>query len=378
MRILKILSGNDGGGIYQCEQQFISYWIDKGVKVDAIIIGEGGSSETYKKIVNSYYTLPNLKLTNQGITPFKELINIIKVQKYNKKAFQLIDQFGLNSYDAVIFRRHFFTRIASRVSELLKVDLYWHMPLSVNNILEKYYFRRLAKMYDIIVIGNSKFSMKSVGSVSSHFVYPGFNNERVSTIDTNPLFRAKLCLPEDSVIFGVAARITKRKAQHLLIEGFIQLLKKNKNAHLLVAGGPLDTGYAKYCINLGKEFNKNIHFIGQVENIAHFYASIDIYVNSRIDAEPFGISVAESLGSGLPVIAYKLGGPSEMVIPKKNGWLIDAPKSQAYYLALKNAIDNKEKWKKMGDNSKKYSEKFSSVYNANKFLEIIKKVKEND
>ncbi|MBS9525884.1 glycosyltransferase family 4 protein [Litoribacter alkaliphilus] len=372
MRILKILSGNDGGGVYQCEQQFIKYWIQKGVEVDAIIIGEGGSSETYKRIVNSYFTLPRLNLSNRGITPFNELNNIRKVHDYNRKAFHLIDKMGLTRYDAVIFRRHFFTKIASRVSKLLKVELYWHMPISVNGVFEKFYFSRLAKKYDIKVIGNSEYSMNSIGSVSNDFVYPGFNNDRIARYETKPSYRDNLSIPKDSAVFGVAARITKRKAQHLLIEAFTKLLRKYKNVHLLVAGGPLDTHYAKHCIKLAQEFKSNIHFIGQVEIMAEFYASIDVYVNSRIDAEPFGISIAESLGSGLPVIAFKKGGPSEMIIPGKNGWLIDTPKTYSYYMVLQNAIENKQKWKKMGEFSRNYSDKFSSVYNANKFFQILK------
>ena len=39
--------------------------------------------------------------------------------------------------------------------------------------------------------------------------------------------------------------------------------------------------------------------------------------------EPFGLSVAEAMLCGTPVIAFKRGSMSELIIPGKTGFLVD-------------------------------------------------------
>lgn len=372
MKLLKILGGNDGGGIYECEKQFINYWRKKNIEVHAIIVGAGIASLHYKGMVDKFFILPKIKLISKGKTPLKELRNIAIVRKYNISVKSVIDNIDLAEYSAIIYQRHFYTGIASYISKCTKVNAYWHMPLSVRSGFEKKYFRYLANKNNINVIANSKHTKHSIGDISEYYVYPGFNEKRVVSHNTSPYYRIKLSIPENNLVFGIAARINQRKAVHTVIESFIKLSQEYEEIHLMIAGGPLDTEYAKKCISMAEESKNKVHFLGKLEKMAEFYASINVYVHSIMDVEAFGISVAESLGSGLPVIAYSNGGPKEMVIQNYNGWLVNKPNVLEYYQAMKKAVLSRDSIKEMGLNSKKMSKEFRADINAEKFLDIIK------
>src|SRR5699024_684111 len=95
---------------------------------------------------------------------------------------------------------------------------------------------------------------------------------------------------------------------------FIESDAFKDGAYLLLAGDydKIDF-FTKVKETAGGNWNKSIYHLGKISDLHNFYASIDVMINGRLNAEPFGISIAESLGAGVPVIAYNLGGPQEMV-----------------------------------------------------------------
>lgn len=371
MKLLKIVGGNDGGGIFECEKQFIEYWKKSNIEVHAIIIGEGKASKSYKKLVHKYIVLPSMHLVTNGFSPIKAIINIIIVKYYMMKYSSLIDQLIFEHYSAIIYQRHLYISIASHMAKKKKSDIYWHMPLAIRGYIESIYFKYMIKKHNINVIGNSKYTMVSIGDASNQYIYPGYNNNRVSSINTKPYFRKKLLISEKDLVFGMAARITNRKAIHIIIESFSKLCNKYEGVQLMIAGEPLNSEYGIKCIDLAKKVHTNVHFLGNVENMPEFYASIDVYVHSILDVEAFGISVAESLGSGLPIIAHSSGGPKEMVVHNYNGWLVDKTNTTQYYLAMQKAVLSKDELKIMGDRSKKLSINYRAENSAIKFINII-------
>jgi len=76
---------------------------------------------------------------------------------------------------------------------------------------------------------------------------------------------------------------------------------------------------------------------------AGFYAMADVLLNlSRVDmwVETFGLTLAEAMGFGVPVIAPPLGGPAEMVENGIDGYLIDSRDHAALCAALMKLADN--------------------------------------
>lgn len=369
IKILKILNSDDSGGIYTCETQYIKNLTSRGVKVDVIIIGNGNKKETYARIANKAHFLPALGVDYSG-SPLKRLLGIYKTYVYGRNHSEYLKRELDIDYSAIIYRRPVFLFLAGMISKYLSVSAYWHMPGTVNSSFSKKFYTFFCKKYKIIPIANSQYTKSTLGEICEYVVYPGYDESRV--VISKPFFKENLGIGDGSVVYGMVARVCYDKAQDLLIQAFVQSKIAKSNGHLLIAGGAKDPDFlAKIKEYSGNLLEKQIHFLGEISNLSEFYSSIDVAVNSRRNEEAFGISVAEALGAGKPVVAYRLGGPSEMIDNGINGWLIDSPTLENYLEVLNKSFESRDSWHDIGEEGKKRSEKYMVETNVTKLLSIV-------
>ncbi|SEW44484.1 Glycosyltransferase involved in cell wall bisynthesis [Chitinophaga sp. YR573] len=371
MRILKILDSNDGGGVFTCEMQFIKELRRKNVVVDALIVGDGEKVEQYRKICNNIYLLPGFTPIYAGST--SEIIrSIIASYKYGVKHSENVRKLLEKDaqYDAVIFRRATFIHLGGKLARILKTKSLWHLPSVVTGSLSRNYYNFYCKVYNIVQVANSIYTKNTLGGQCKDVVYPGFDSERLS--ETSSVYRQKLAIDKNVPVFGMAARMDEEKAQDIVVEAFIKSKIPGKGGHLLIAGGPLNTPFSEKVKKVAGEFlDKQIHILGGIQDMGGFYSSVDIIVNGRRNAEPFGISIAEALGAGKPIIAYHLGGPAEMIKDNINGWLVSHPTVKDYGEAMNISIDNIDNWPKMGQQAKSDANEFSVGTNVDRLMKIV-------
>ncbi|MCS7259065.1 MAG: glycosyltransferase family 4 protein, partial [candidate division WOR-3 bacterium] len=98
-------------------------------------------------------------------------------------------------------------------------------------------------------------------------------------------------------------RIEPRKGLKYLLLAFRNVVKKNPNSLLIVAGkGLLGYSYQQY---ITPEIKNNIQFVGLIPNDVkpRYYASCDIFCAPSVGRESFGIILLEAMSSGKPVVA---------------------------------------------------------------------------
>lgn len=68
----------------------------------------------------------------------------------------------------------------------------------------------------------------------------------------------------------------------------------------------------------------NITFLGRVtdEELINLYSNA-LYTLFAFNHEPFGYIPLESIACGTPVLTYNMQGPSETIVNRKTGWLVD-------------------------------------------------------
>jgi glycosyltransferase involved in cell wall biosynthesis len=181
-------------------------------------------------------------------------------------------------------------------------------------------------------------------------------------------------LPFGVGVFSVAARLTWAKAPDLVLNAFVNSLPFRAGAHLVFAGGPIDGEVGKILRRQALEHgDRRVHIIGEIEDVGTLYAASDVFVNGRRNAEPFGISIAEALASGVPVIALREGGPSEMISDGQNGWFVEAATVEGYLRAIEQAWRDRSNWEWMGQIAKTTVQELTVSQQVDKYLSIVKK-----
>lgn len=380
MRILKILNSNDDGGVFTCEKQFLQEFHKEGVEVDAVILGEGPRKTQYTKLVNRYISISNLNVRFSG-GYFNIFRSIFKAFRFGRAHSKNIKRWCKEfDYDAVVYRRANLLFLGGFLGKSNHSVTFWHMPNIISNTFSYVFYNSVFRIFNITPIANSRYTRSTVGKLCSDVIYPGFDEARLLTENqagTDDDLRSKLGIGIDKMVFGIIARVTPDKAQDIVVKAFLNSDAMNKgDAYLIIAGGLEEEDFVSHIKGIAGDYlNKNIFLVGRIDNVSGFYNAVDVVINGRRNAEPFGISIAEAMGAGKPVLAYYLGGPSEMIVDGEGGWLSKYPTVDGYLEAFNRCTSAFSQWKDIGLHNKRKSSTYSAKVNVEKFIEIIQSAK---
>lgn len=132
-----------------------------------------------------------------------------------------------------------------------------------------------------------------------------------------------------------------------------------ENAELRIIGG-----------NIYEYSNKNIKFIGHVDDIVKEYQNADVFILPSIE-DGFALVVLEAMASGLPVIISNNVGAKDCVESGKEGFVIPAGNLRSLAYCIKFLYDNSEKRIEMGLNARKKAEMYSWRRYQQSFVDLI-------
>lgn len=179
-------------------------------------------------------------------------------------------------------------------------------------------------------------------------------------------------VPKQDYYF-IVSRIVGAKGLGMAVEAAVKA-----NFKLKIAGSP--TGYSFEYDNLVKkshsaglgQLQSNVEFLGQVSDaeLTRLYKGAKAFLALARD-EDFGITPAEAMLSGTPVIAYNGGGYKETVINGKTGILFDDYSVEG----LIDAIKRFEKMQFSSEECIKQGKKFSKEIFIKKIKRIVNEAK---
>jgi spore coat protein SA len=156
--------------------------------------------------------------------------------------------------------------------------------------------------------------------------------------------RTKLGLEDRTVILFVG-RVCPEKGVHVLVEAMQRVGQQRDDVALLVVGGfsqqppsplwvqhrdaqfaeieALKPDYKGHLERLASGLGDRIRFLGKVphEDLPDYYGLADIFVHPAVWQEPFGMTLTEAMGCGLPVVSTRSGGIPEIVVDGETGLL---------------------------------------------------------
>ncbi|MEL6423629.1 MAG: glycosyltransferase, partial [Pseudomonadota bacterium] len=99
-----------------------------------------------------------------------------------------------------------------------------------------------------------------------------------------------------------------------------------------------------------------------------------VFANTAFN-EPFGLTFLEAAASGVPVVATRSGGPTDIVGQLENGTLVDPVSPQATADALHRVLEDPELWQQQADNGLNRLDRFSWQRHAATYLSDMRRLK---
>ena len=194
------------------------------------------------------------------------------------------------------------------------------------------------------VVGVSDFVRQRLISVNgtpeerTHRVYNGIDLSRFGMADRTLLQRA-LGLPEDARIVFCSGRAQPYKGIQVAIEAAALLQADGVDGvHLAYAG---DGAYLPELRALAEARGlTNVHFLGHRTDVPALLGGATVAVVPSLWAEAFGLTVAEAMAAGVPLVASRTGGIPELVEDGKTGILVPPGDARALADAIRLLLEH--------------------------------------
>lgn len=381
----KILYLHAGAEMYGADKVLLELvsGIDKSKFECTIVLpNDGVLVKAMKKKGLNVSILPYPILRRKIFTP----IGIIKYAiEYFKYSFMLLKLIKKNQIDIIHINT---TAVLEGI--LIKIvtrkKVLWH----VHEIITQPKF-----IYKIISFLVNKFSDKAIavskatkehlinsGLVDSKkvsVVYNGVDGEIYSPFNPVDYLYNDFNIPKDSIVVGMIGRVNSWKGQKDFVLAMESLMSENKKIYAVLVGGVFEDEYhfmddLKQIIQNSKFKERFVisDFRNDIANVHNFF---DIFVLPSTSPDPLPTVVLESMASGKPIVGYRHGGVTEMVVENQNGFLANPNSPKDLGNKIQQLIIDTNKRKKFGENSlerqKKFFDKKMYIYNfENKYREL--------
>lgn len=176
---------------------------------------------------------------------------------------------------------------------------------------------------------------------------------------------------EDEIVFIHPSSCQPVKNQQLLLSAFCRLINNGYNAKLVWVGN--NTSYANLFYSLKPLMEKNVSFLGVVDNVRDYMVASDaMCLSSKMEGMP--MTIIEAFSVGCPVLCTPVGGCVNMIKRGENGMLSDDLTEESYYKILESfVLLSKEERATMSANAASSFVNYCIEKCANHYLQVYRK-----
>lgn len=191
-------------------------------------------------------------------------------------------------------------------------------------------------------------------------------------------FHAELGLPPGAFIVGMTGRLNPQKGQEDLVRAMLPILAAGPGIHLVLAGqeNPAHNGTPRRIARVAREHGVagRVHMLGQRADVPRILDTLDLFAHpSR--AEPFSLAILEAMAHGLPVVAWREGGPAELVVDGETGILVEPMDVDGLTRALERLLADQPLRAALGKAGRKRARAtFSPEVVGASFLRLLRQV----
>ena len=200
-------------------------------------------------------------------------------------------------------------------------------------------------------------------------IYHGVEVPPLASEDDRARFRGSLGWGDKDVLVLHVGRFDEQKNHEAVVTMFHRVIQQKSYARLVMVGdGPLRPIIERRVKELGLE--DKARFLGYRDDVPAIMSVSDVFVFPSIN-EGFGIVAIEAAAAGLPVVASRVPGLTEVVRHKETGVLCDLHDIAGMVEAVKTLIEDESMRSQMGAAGRQWvSENFSEEHMVQEYLDV--------
>ena len=163
-------------------------------------------------------------------------------------------------------------------------------------------------------------------------------------------------ITENLLVLMSVGELSKRKNHNIILDALEKMQEENL-VYIICGKGKLAEKLQNKIEN-SEYLQKHVILTGYRTDVKQLLKEADCFVFPSLQ-EGLPVAVMEAMAMGLPVIASKIRGNTDLVVPEKGGYLIGKNDMEGYQNAIWKWKKNKETGKKMGAFNQKKIQEFS-------------------
>lgn len=354
LRIAWLLQGDEGFGVARAVQSLSEQLHRMGHRPVYVCCKNGAMVELGQRLGFEVICLGLGGVPKLGGGLFAKARGFFRLNQYKRRwLIEAERQLAGKRIDLVQCLWPNFVALAGGLAERLGAQAVWEMPNIVSQSLwglNQRYYLSTCQRYNIHVLANSAYTASTLGQrngVKIDVMHLGADPEIFDPVRVQTIPRQSLGIPDSAVVFGIIARLEASKGADRFLSAMLRVVASDAvDLHLVLLGGPTDGDYAQSLRAQAETSGQGhrLHMVGRVDNPQCYYHLMDIAVNSRVDPEPFGLSVIEAMMMGVPVLVHALGGPAETVEDGRTGWQVQAATVDAFEAGIRRVMSERNDW----------------------------------
>ena len=174
------------------------------------------------------------------------------------------------------------------------------------------------------------------------------------TVSARAGVRAELGLADDAFVLIQVARLDPIKDHATALRAFAQFAEARPDSRLLLVGdGPERPNIEKLLEQLN--LRGKVQLLGTRSDVARLLSCADVFLLTSI-SEGIPLTLIEAMAAGLPVVATRVGGVSEVVEDGETGFLVESGNADGIAAALSTLAMECARGLRMGQQGRVRSE----------------------
>lgn len=235
------------------------------------------------------------------------------------------------------------------------------------------------------IVGNSAFTvepfLRAGGRATTTIVHSPVDLRRFRPVSMGlEDARRALGVEADTSLLAVVGQLTPWKAQDDAIRATAILAERIPEIVLLVVGSAKFTSADTRYDNVAYEarlhelvaslrVTENVRFLGERQDVEAILVAADLVLVPSW-SEPFGRVVIEAMAMGTPVMATDRGGPTEIITPGIDGFLLRPRDPQRWADGAEELLRSPDLRARVGGSARKRAQAFSVERHADALLAV--------